>query len=103
MAQPVLATPAAYATACGIFQRGAALFRGDGVLELAVDGIVFHLVGEIIRVGGNVHDGDDINRLAEQTLITERLKDHPADAAESVDSYFDCHIFYFDFGGINFL
>ena len=45
----------------GFFERGIALFRGDGVLELAVDGIVFHLVGEIIGVGGHVHDGDDVN------------------------------------------
>ena len=45
----------------GFLERRIALFRADGVLELAVDGIVFHLVGEIIRVGGNVHDGNDIN------------------------------------------
>jgi hypothetical protein len=37
-------------------------------------------------------------------LIAQRLEDHPADAAESVDSYFDSHIFYFLFiGGVNFL
>jgi hypothetical protein len=37
-------------------------------------------------------------------LIAQRLKNHPADAAESVDSYFDSHIlFILCFGGINFL
>src|ERR1019366_2424738 len=86
----------------GFFEGGIAFFRDDGVLELAVDGIVSHLVGEIIGVGGHVHDGDDVNRLAEETLITERLKDHPADAAESVDSYFYCHSFILCFGGNNF-
>ena len=45
----------------GFFERGIALFRGHGVLELAVDGIIFHLVGEIIRIRGHIHDGDDIN------------------------------------------
>ena len=45
----------------GFFERGIALFRADGVLELAVHGIIFHLVGEIIGVGGHVHDGDDVN------------------------------------------
>ena len=45
----------------GFFERGVALFRADGVLELAVDGIIFHLVGEIVGVGGHVHDGDDVN------------------------------------------
>ena len=45
----------------GFFERGDALLGADGVLELAVHRIIFHLVGEVIRVGGHVHDGDDIN------------------------------------------
>ena len=81
----------------GFFERRAALFRGDGVLKFAVDGIVFDLVGEIFRVGRNVHDRDDINRLAEQALITERLKHHPADPAESIDCNFYCHNFFIFF------
>jgi hypothetical protein len=36
-------------------------------------------------------------------LIAQRLKNHPADAAESVNSYFDCHSLYLLFlGGIQF-
>ena len=45
----------------GVFERRIALFRGDGVLELAMHRIIFHLVGEVVGVRGNVHDGDDIN------------------------------------------
>jgi len=26
-------------------------------------------------------------------LVAQRLKNHPANTAESVDSYFNCHIF----------
>jgi hypothetical protein len=45
----------------GFFERGDALFRGDGVLELAMHRIIFHLVGEVVGIRGHVHDGDDIN------------------------------------------
>jgi len=43
------------------FERGDALLGRDVVFELAMHRIVFHLVGEVIGVGGHVHDGDDVN------------------------------------------
>src|SRR5690606_9097907 len=75
----------------GLFLRGVALLGGHGVLELAVDGIVTDLVGEIVGVGGDVDDGHDIELLAQQALIADRLKHHAADATKAVDSNFDGH------------
>jgi len=87
------------------FERRAALFGGHSVFKFAVDGIILHLVGEIGRVGRHIHDGDDVNRLAEQTLIAQCLKYHPADTTESVDCYFYCHnyLMLFFVGGVIFL
>jgi hypothetical protein len=56
------------------------------MLEMAVNRIVFKLIREIFRVGGYIHDGDDVDRLAEQTLVGDRLKHQPADSAETIDT-----------------
>src|SRR5207244_13444316 len=48
-------------------------------------------VGEVGGVGGDIDDGDHVHRLAEQTLIAQRLENQATDAAESVDSDFEGH------------
>lgn len=68
------------------------LLRGDLVLELAVDRVVLHLVGEVVRVGGDIDDGDDVDLvLAEKALVAEGLEDHAADTTETVDGNLDGH------------
>ena len=72
---------------------GGGFLRGDRALEAALGGIVFEEVGEI--VGGNdVADRDDIDFLAEQTLLGDGAKHQTADAAETIDSDFDSHILF---------
>ena len=73
----------------GLFLGGVALAGFDCVLEFAVDRIVFELIGEIIRIRGDIDDGDDIDCLAKQALIAKGLEDQPADAAETIDTDFE--------------
>src|SRR5690606_21037 len=75
----------------GLFVGSVAFGGLDGVLELAVDGIITDLVGEVVGVGGHVDDGDDVQFLAQQALVADRLKHHAADTAKAVDSNFDGH------------
>ena len=64
---------------------------GERVLEAAVDRVVLHLVREVVGVGDDVDDADDVDLLAEEALLTERLEDQATDPAEAVDPYADCH------------
>ena len=68
-----------------LFLGGVGFFGGDGVLELAVDRIILDLIREIIRIGGNIHHRNNINGLAQKTLIAKRLEHQASDAAETVD------------------
>ena len=61
------------------------------MLEAAVHRVVLHLVGEVVGVGDDVDDADDVDLLAEQALIAEGLEDQATDSAETVDRDFDCH------------
>jgi hypothetical protein len=70
----------------------AALLRRERVLEAAVHGVVLHLVGEVVGVGDDVDDTDDVDLLAEEALIAEGLEDQAADPAEPIDTYFDRHL-----------
>ena len=70
------------------FLVGFAFLSGDLVLEMPVDRIVFELIGEIFGVRGDIDDGNDVDGLAEQALIANRLKNQPADAAETINSDF---------------
>ncbi len=70
-------------------QGGVALLGGDRGFHSAVDGIVLELVGEILGVGGDVDDGDDVDLiLAEQALIHDGLEHEAADPPETVNSDF---------------
>src|SRR5262245_8499159 len=69
-----------------------ARFRFDLVLAAAVDRIVFQLIGELVRVGRDIDHADDVNRLAEQTLIAESLENQAANSAETVDTDFEGHL-----------
>jgi len=69
----------------------AALGRGDLMLELALDGVVLDLICKIIRVGRDIGDGDDIDHIAQQSLITDCLENQAADTAKSIDTHFNCH------------
>ena len=62
------------------------------MLELALDRIVFHLVGEVVGVSRNIDDGNDIDFFAEQTLVANRLENHAADTAKTIDTNFDSHV-----------
>ncbi|MFN8095852.1 MAG: hypothetical protein U0599_27145 [Vicinamibacteria bacterium] len=44
--------------------------------------VVLHLVREVVRVRGDVDDADDVDLLAEETLVTEGLEDQAADPAK---------------------
>jgi hypothetical protein len=68
-----------------------ALSAADFFELTALRGIVFQQVGEVVG-GHDVADGDDIEFLAEQTLLDECAEDEAADAAETIDSDFDCHV-----------
>jgi hypothetical protein len=66
-----------------------ALLGGNGGFHTAVDGIVLELVGEVLGIGGNIDDGDDIDFiLAEKPLVHDGLKYEAADPPETIDSYF---------------
>jgi hypothetical protein len=70
-------------------REGIALLGGNSGLHPAVDGIVLELVGEILGVGGDIDDGDDVDLiLAEQALIHDGLENEAADPPETVDSDF---------------
>ena len=73
--------------------RAVALLRSEAALEAAVDRVVLHLVREVVGVGGDVDHTDDVDLLAEQALIAESLEDQATDAAETVDTNADCHLF----------
>ena len=73
------------------FHGGAGLPGGDGVPEAAVDRVVLHLVREVVRVGDDVDDTDDLDLLAEEALIAEGLEDQATDPTEAIDAYANCH------------
>ena len=62
------------------------------MLEAAVHGVVLHLVGEVVGVGGDVDHADDVDLLPEQPLIAQGLEDQAADSPEAIDAYTDCHL-----------
>ena len=67
---------------------GAALLGIDFFLRLALSGVVFDEVGEIVSRNEVVH-GDDLDLLAEQALITDCTKHEASDAPETIDADFD--------------
>src|SRR4029453_6281140 len=69
----------------------AALRGGEGVLEAAVDRVVLHLVGEVVGVRDDVDAAADVDLLAKEALITERLEGPATDPAEAIDPYAVCH------------
>eukprot|EP00906_Rhabdomonas_costata_P017046 RCo024528 len=62
------------------------LLRGNGVLELPVDGVVLHLVDEVLRIGGDIHHSNNVHLLAQKPLVADGLEHHAPNAAKSVDS-----------------
>ena len=68
-----------------------ALLRGHGVLEAAVHRVVLHLVGEVVGVGRDVDDTHDVDLLAQQALVAQRLEDQATNPSKAVDPYADCH------------
>ncbi len=70
---------------------GGGLFAGDGAVEFALRRIVFEQIGEIVG-GDEVVDGDDVECLAEQTLLDDGPEDQPPDAAETIDADTYCHL-----------
>ena len=48
---------------------------------------------KVVGVGGDVDHTDDVDLLAEQALVAKSLEDQATDAAETVDTNADCHLF----------
>jgi hypothetical protein len=69
---------------------GGGLLGRDRALELALGGVVFEQVSEVVS-RDDVADGDDIELLAEEALFDEGAENEAADAAETIDRYFNCH------------
>ena len=61
-------------------------FSFDAVLEATVNGVVLHLVSEVVSVGFHINDSDDVEFVTEETLITDGLEDHTADTTETIDT-----------------
>ena len=59
-------------------------------LKLALRGIVFEQVGEVVG-RDDIADRDDVEGRAEQTLLDQRAEDQAADAAEPIDCNFYSH------------
>ena len=58
--------------------------------KLALGGVVLDEVGQVVS-RDDVADGDDVERGAEEALFNESPENQPANAAETIDSDFDCH------------
>jgi len=72
----------------GLGEGGIALLRRNIGLHAAVDRVVLELVGEILGVGRDIDDGDDIDLiLPEQALLYQGLENEAADSTKSVNSY----------------
>ena len=72
------------------FLVGARLLRADLAGELLLRRIVLQQVGEV--VGGNdVADRDDLDVLAEQSLLVKGPENQPSDAAEPIDRDTSAH------------
>ena len=67
---------------------GRGFLAGDGFLRLALRGVVFHEVGEVVS-GNEIVHGDDIDFFAQETLVADGAKDEAADATETIDANFD--------------
>jgi hypothetical protein len=71
---------------------GAALLGGDFFLGLALGGVVFDEVSEVVR-GDEVIHGDDLDLFAEEALIADCTKNKASDAPETIDADFDHSVF----------
>merc|ERR1712086_546293 len=61
------------------------------VLELAMGGIIFHLILEVLSVCGHVNNSDNIDLRAQKALITDCLEDHSTYTAKTIDANVDSH------------
>mmetsp|Transcript_5567 Transcript_5567/g.10049 ORF Transcript_5567/g.10049 Transcript_5567/m.10049 type:complete len:314 (-) Transcript_5567:327-1268(-) len=73
----------------GFGSASVALLSLHVVLEASVDGVVLHLVGKVVSIGGHINNTDNVHGGAQKTLVAERLEDHTADTAEPVDTNLD--------------
>jgi hypothetical protein len=71
---------------------GAALFGVHFFLGLALGGVVFDEVSEVVR-RDEVIDGHDLDLFAQEALITDCAKNEAADAPETIDADFDHSVF----------
>lgn len=70
-------------------QGRVALLGSDLGFHAALDGIILELVGEVLGVGGDIHDRDDVDLvLTQEAALDQGLKHEPADAAETINRYF---------------
>jgi hypothetical protein len=61
------------------------------MFEFAMNRIVFHLISEIVRIGGDIDSSDDVNLFTEQALIADSLENKATDSSKSVDTNLNCH------------
>mmetsp|Transcript_67164 Transcript_67164/g.127951 ORF Transcript_67164/g.127951 Transcript_67164/m.127951 type:complete len:429 (-) Transcript_67164:99-1385(-) len=61
------------------------------VLEFPMRGIILHLVCKVLRIGGHIHNTNDIDLFAQQPLIADGLEHHAADTAKTIDAELDSH------------
>jgi len=78
-----------------VLLAGGSGFGFDAVLEAAVDGVVLHLVSEVVSVGFHIDDSDDVEFVTEEALIADGLEDHTTDTTETVDTDVEGHYYVF--------